>query len=231
MHVREQDLADEQVAQLFAAARVVREQQQAAGRRQHERHADDRFLRLAEAMIGPRQQQAAGERRRECRHLRRDAVRLEAERARADHAEPRHLRDREVDEDDAAAQNLAPERHVGREHERAGDEAGPDDREAGPVEAHDLTSSSVLTMTSNMPNRSSVPATAPTVCGSTTYGIDVRLASHSEAFASSYVERMIIATGLPLSWPSSSARCAALGGKPGFGSRLPTSTSPAQFSR
>ena len=62
-----------------------------------------------------------------------------------------------------------------------------------------LTSSRVLTITSNMPNKSFAPGTLPTVCGRTTYGICVRVPSHSDAFASSYVERTIMATCLPFS--------------------------------
>ena len=185
MPVGPEDLPDEQIAQLFAAARVVREQQESARGRQDERHADDRFLNLAEASVGPRQQQAARECGRERRDLRRDAVRIETEAAGRNDAQAGHLRHGQVDEDDAATQNFAAERHVRRENERARDHRRPDDRKTGRVEIHCRASSKVFTITSNMPNRSSVPGRLPTVCGKTIEGIDVRPASHSDALPSS----------------------------------------------
>jgi hypothetical protein len=73
-------------------------------------------LNLAEAPVGPRQEQAAEQRGCERGDLRGDAVRVEPEAARGNHAEPRHLRHRQIDVDDAAAQDLSTERHVRREH-------------------------------------------------------------------------------------------------------------------
>src|SRR4029079_18593366 len=151
---------------------------------------------LAETPIGPRQQQSAGKRGGKRRDLCGDAVRLEPEAVRRDHAEPRNLRDREIDEDDPTAEHLAAKRHVRREHEDAREQRRADDAER--IEIHDLASSSVFTTTPNILKRSSVPGTLPTVCGSTTYGIIVRLQSHSEAFASSSVDRTIHATCCPL---------------------------------
>src|SRR5262245_2118535 len=111
-------------------------------------------------------------------------MRLEAEAAGGDHAERRHLRDRQIDEDDAAPQDLLAEGDVRGENEHARDQRGRDDAEPDRIEVH-FGSNKVLTITSNMPNRSSAPAALPTVCGSTTYGIDVLAPSHSDAFPSS----------------------------------------------
>jgi hypothetical protein len=50
------------------------------------------------------------------------AVGGEIQRVRRDHAEHGQLRHRQVEEDDAARQHPAPQRHVGGQHQQADDE-------------------------------------------------------------------------------------------------------------
>ena len=118
-----QDLADQQIAQMLAAVHIAREQQHAAGRGEHEHDADDRLLHVGPAALGPRQQQRAGERGGECGDLHRDAPGVETEAIGEDDAAAGDLRDREVDEHDAAREHLRAERHVRRGHEQAGERA------------------------------------------------------------------------------------------------------------
>jgi len=61
--------------------------------------------------------------------LRAEPLRIEIEQAGDDHAERGDLRQREIDEHDAAAQDLHPERHVRDQHQHAGDQGWRDDRQ------------------------------------------------------------------------------------------------------
>ena len=114
---------------MLAAVRIVREQQQAAGRREHEQRADQRLLIIRPLAIGPGQQRAAEQRRDRGGDLDAVAVLVDADVLREDHAERGDLRDREIDEDDAAREHLLAERHVRRQHEQARDAGGPENAE------------------------------------------------------------------------------------------------------
>ena len=104
--MRPQDLADEQIAQMLAAMHVAREQQHAARRAEHEGDTDHRFLHLGPDALGPRKKQRACERRRECGDLHSGPLRLEPELVGQQHAAARDLRDGEIDEHDAAGEDL-----------------------------------------------------------------------------------------------------------------------------
>jgi hypothetical protein len=131
-----EDLAHQQVLQVFAAVRVAGQHQDARAGGEHERHADQRLLLRAGAPLGPRQQRGPGER---CRHrgrLHRSPVVGKTECIGDDHAQPRHLRHREVDEHDAAVEHLRAERHVRGQHQQPGDERQPEDRPVERVQVH-----------------------------------------------------------------------------------------------
>ena len=114
---------------MLAAVDVAREQQQAAGGREDEHDADDGLLDVRPDLLRPSQEQRTAECRGERCDLHGNAFRLEAELVGEQHAAARHLRDREVDEDDAAGEHLHPERHVRRGDEHAGREGRQQDRE------------------------------------------------------------------------------------------------------
>ena len=107
-------------------------------RREDEHHADQRLLLLRRAPLGPGQQPRAEQGRRDGRGLHGDAALGQAERVGGDHAEPGDLRDREVDEDDAAVEHLHAERHVRREHQQAGDERRAEDAPVERAPVHGL---------------------------------------------------------------------------------------------
>ncbi len=56
-------------------------------------------------------------------------MRFEADSIGGDYAKPRHLRDGEIDEDDAALQHKLAQRHMRREHENAGEKSWQKDIE------------------------------------------------------------------------------------------------------
>ena len=86
--------------------------------------------------LGPGQQQRAGQRRGARRELRAPPFDRQLETVGRDHAEPRHLRDGEVDEHDAAGQHLLSQRHVRNRHQHAGDQRRPQDAEVSEQSVH-----------------------------------------------------------------------------------------------
>ena len=54
-------------------------------------------------------------------------------------AQPRHLCDGQIDEDDAAAQHFLAQRYVGAEDQQAGHDGGPDDAQINEFPVHDAT--------------------------------------------------------------------------------------------
>ena len=105
-------------------------------------------------------------------------------RVRRDHAERRDLRDREIDEHDAAPQHLLAERHVRQRDEDAGDERRPQDAEGAGEVVHLPAASSRLMVSSKSPNRSLASGVPPTENGSTTTGTPIFCDSQSAAFGS-----------------------------------------------
>ena len=164
--------------------RVVGEQQDLRRGRQHEQDADQRFLHLGPPALGPGEQQRAAQRRGHGGELRRPARQLVAERVRRDHAERGDLRDREVDEHDAALQHLLPERHVREHYQQAGEQRRPQDAQVDCEVAHFSTASSRSMVSSNSPNRSLAPGVPPTENGRVTTGACTRSESQSAAFGS-----------------------------------------------
>ena len=81
--------------------------------------------------LGPCQEHRARERGGAGRRLRGPALDRQAEAARRDHAESRDLRDRKVDEHDAARKHLLAERHVRDHDEDARDQRRPENAEIG----------------------------------------------------------------------------------------------------
>ncbi|MFO1410433.1 MAG: hypothetical protein U1F06_08670 [Steroidobacteraceae bacterium] len=103
---------------------------------------------------------------------------------RDDHAEPGHLRHREIDEHDAAGEHLQAERHVRDHDQNAGDHRRREDGERIVQRAHRTAPSSRVMVSSNRLNRSRAAPEPPTVYGSTTTGACTRSASQSAALAS-----------------------------------------------
>src|SRR5438309_2752574 len=58
-----ENLPDEKLLQVLAAARILREDQDRGARGHDEHHADDRLLHFRPAMVGPRQEHRAGDRK------------------------------------------------------------------------------------------------------------------------------------------------------------------------
>ena len=94
---------------------------------------------------------------------------------------PGDLRDREIDEHDAAIQHLDAERHMRRGHEQAGDERRPKDAEIDRRRVHLGTASKRARVSSNRPKRSFARPVPPTVKGRVTAGILARSDSHCAA--------------------------------------------------
>ncbi len=119
---------------MLAALRMTRQHQNAGGGGEDEDQADQRFLNVRPAALGPGQQHGAGTRRQARRKLGNESavVRVEAGQAGHDDAQGSDLGDGQVDEDDAPAQHLRTKRHVGGEYQQAGDEGR---RQQAPVES------------------------------------------------------------------------------------------------
>src|SRR5204862_4213325 len=97
------------------------------------------------------------------RDLHLPARRIDVHQAGADDAERRDLRDREVDEDDALAQHLRAERHMGGEYQHTSAEGRREDREIDRRPVHFAASSRIATLLSKRPNKSPALALPPTV--------------------------------------------------------------------
>ena len=184
LHGHPQDLAREQVLELLAAVRIVREQQDLCRGGEHEQHADQRLLHLRALALRPGEQQRAEQRGRDRGDLRHPAVKLQPGGFRRDHAERGNLCDREIDEHDATPQHLLAERHVRQRDEDAGDERRPQDAEGAGEVVHLPAASSRLMVSSKSPNRSLASGVPPTENGSTTTGTPIFRDSESAAFAS-----------------------------------------------
>ena len=168
---------------MLAAVRVAGEQQQSHARREDEEHADQRLLLLRRAPFGPSQQPGTEERRSDRGGLHGEAVLGDAERVGGDHAEPRDLRDREVDEDDAAIEHLHAERDVGREDEQPSDQGRAEDAPVEHAPVHGLVPAAATrrpTVSSKRPNRSFAASLPPTVNGTLTIAMPAFFAIHSE---------------------------------------------------
>ena len=97
------------------------------------------------------------------------------------HADPRDLRHREIDENDAPFEHLHAERDVSRGDQQARDERGPQDAEARRVERHFAVASKRPMVSSNKPNRSFALSVPPTVKGIITVGMLALLERNSAA--------------------------------------------------
>jgi len=106
---------------VLAAVRIAGQQQDACAGCQDEHHADQRFLLLRHATLGPSQQQRAELSRAQRRHLHLDAALGHSQRISGNHADPSDLRNRQIDEHNATVQHLSAQRHVGREHQEPSD--------------------------------------------------------------------------------------------------------------
>lgn len=126
------------------------------------------------------QQQRAGQRRQHGGKLHAPAADRETERAGDDDTEPGELRDRKVNEDDAAPQHLTAQRHMARQHQQTGCERRQQNAGIDRSEAHGAATSRRVRVTSNRPNRSSVPGVPPTVNGSSTAAMPALSASHCD---------------------------------------------------
>ena len=148
---------------------------------------------------------------------------LEPEPVGEQHAAAGDLRDREVDEHDAAREHLHAERHVRRGDEQPGDERRQQDRKLERPRVHCAPFSSRAIVSSKRPNRSFAASSPPTVNGSTTALIFARSAIHCDARSLWYAARITIFAGWRCSVASTSVRCAVVGSTPGLGSSAATS--------
>jgi hypothetical protein len=114
---------------VLTAVRVVGQQQDASSGRQHEYDADKRFLDFGPAPVSPVQDPCGDECSADGRDLHHEATCFPPHCVRGDNAESCDLSDREVDEDNAAAQDFLPERHVRTQHQQTGKECRDDDAE------------------------------------------------------------------------------------------------------
>src|SRR6185436_19554990 len=115
--------------------------------------------------------------------------------------------------------------------QQSGEKSGEKNAELVGGQGHCLAFLSLAIESSNRANKSFASGVPPTVYGRATNGIPVRSASHCVALGSLYMERVMKSAGSAFSRVTSSARCPALGGTPGFGSTFITSTIPSQCSR
>jgi hypothetical protein len=148
---------------MLAGMRIGREEQQRAGRRQHEHDADGRFLHVVPAAVGPREKQRSEQRRAQCTDLHRAALRLEARPAGEHDTDPCNLSNREIDEDDAAIQHLNAQWNMRCGHENPGRERGPQDAPVEHGRTHGAAASSRAIVSSNKPKRSRAFSVPPTV--------------------------------------------------------------------
>ena len=115
--------------------------------------------------------------------LHRPALRLEAQRIGRDDTDAGDLRDRQVDEHDAALQYLRAQRHMRGQHQQAGQQRRQQDVPIEGFGRHGSALSRRCTVSSKSENRSLACSSPPTVNGSTTIGSLVRSASQSAAAA------------------------------------------------
>ena len=106
---------------------------------------------------------------------------IEIGQAGGDGAQSRHLRNRQVDEDDAPPQHVDAQRHMGCEYQQAGDEGGEQQAPIKPLQfgAHFSGTSSRATVSSNSVVRSFACGVPPTLKGRTTTGSLVSADNHS----------------------------------------------------
>ncbi len=142
--------------------RIVREQQNLRGGGEHEQHANERFLRFRSLALRPREQQCTEQCRDDGRNLCGPAFRTETHRVCGDYAEPGHLRNREIDEYDAAREHLLTQWHMREDDEQARDERGPENAHLSGDITHFSAPSSRATVSSNRPNRSFAAGVPPT---------------------------------------------------------------------
>ncbi len=146
---------------------IIGQEQDAAGRGQHEEGADQRLLNLREAALGPGEEQGAGDSSRSRGQLHPEAREVKVHPIGRDDTQAGDLGHCQIDEDDASRQHLASHGHVGRQHEDPRQHGGAQNREVEAVEIHFVASSRRLTMSSNMAKRSVAPSVLPTQWGST----------------------------------------------------------------
>ncbi len=217
---------------MLAAVDVARQQQHAAGRREHEHDADHRLLHVGEHALGPREKQRTAQRRGERGDLHGGAFRLEAQLVGEQHAAAGDLRDGQVDEHDAAREHLRAERHVSGRHQQPGGERRQQDRQVDGVEIHCAPFSRRAIVSSKSPYRSFASASPPTVNGNTTTLIFARSAIHATRGRSGRRRESTIFAWLALAAVrSTSDRCAVVGSTPGLGSSAATSLMPSQSKR
>ncbi len=166
---------------MLASMHVARKEKYAARRTQDEGDADHRFLDVRPVTLGPGEQQRAGERRRERGDLDGRTLRLESELIGEQDSATRDLRDREVDEHDAAREHLGAQRNVRGGHENSCDERRQEDRNLDGRQIHCCPLRSRAIVSSNRPYRSLAASSPPTVNGSMTALIFARSAIHCEA--------------------------------------------------
>ena len=122
-----ENLSDQQVFEMFATMGIVCQQQDATTGRDDEQNADGRFLHVRPMSLGPGEEERTEQSRGDGRCLYGQALRFKAEQIGGDDAQASDLGDGKIDEDDAARQHLVAQRHVGAEHQQAGDKGRPED--------------------------------------------------------------------------------------------------------
>src|SRR4030095_7251432 len=129
-----------------------------------------------------RKQECAQQRCAYCRELNREPAVRHPERVGSDDTQPGNLRNRKVDEDNSAIENLGTERYMGCEHQQSRKQRQAEDVpvERGPVHRFSTAASMRVIVSAKNPNRSLAPSVPPTVEGSFTIVMPAFLLSHSE---------------------------------------------------
>ena len=117
MQIDPQDLSDQQVFEFVARPRVICHQQNAAGCSEDKQGSDQCFLYVRETFFRPCQHDTGQHRSRNSCKLGRNTVHIPAHCTRSNHTESGRLRHGQIYKYDASLQNLATQRHMGRQHD------------------------------------------------------------------------------------------------------------------
>ena len=111
-------VSDQQILQILAGPEVAGQEKNCGTGRDNECRTDDRFLDLRPAAFTSVQQHGTRQCRRIRHHLHGNHAFIQVHHVSRDHTQPGNLCNREVDEDNAALQHFAPQRHMGRQHQQ-----------------------------------------------------------------------------------------------------------------
>ena len=134
---------------MLSSARIVRKNEEFDARRDNEQHADESFLDLRPFLLGPGEGQRSQQSRGSCRNLNPPSLRFKTHRVGGRHTQTRHLRDGEIDEHNAARQNLLAQRHMGRKDQHPGEKCGKENAELNRAHGQPFAAASSRLMVSS----------------------------------------------------------------------------------